>query len=94
MVDAAKAGDTDAFKSYIVAEDLAEMEKEGFTQFMMIMMAEEDPTLFQGEASGGHIVFIREIKEEGPEGSSTSKSTVHMMNVDGQWKFGKPKDAD
>ncbi|TNF97900.1 MAG: hypothetical protein EP297_09490 [Gammaproteobacteria bacterium] len=91
MVTAAKANDIEGFKSHILPRDLAEMEKEGATQMVMMMMAEDNPAIFHAEAGKGHIIFTHEIKEEGPGSSSSMKKIVYMIKHEGQWKFGTPQ---
>ena len=91
MVTAAKANDIEEFKSHILPKDLAEMEREGAVQIVMMMIAEDDPAIFQAEASKDYILFTHEIKEEGPDSSSSMKKMVYMIKHEGQWKFGTPQ---
>jgi hypothetical protein len=93
MVNAAKAGNTSEFKSYLTKEDLKEMEQQGFIDFMMMMMAGETPEQFKAYVNDDRIEFKKEVKQSSGEGNSTSTTTVHMMKEDGQWKFGKPKSS-
>ncbi len=91
LVKAAKAKNTAEFKSYIAKEDLKEMEKEGFVDLMMAMMAEETPQQYTAEAKANQVIFRKEIKKTSREGTSTESSTVSMIKEDGKWKFGKPR---
>jgi len=91
MVAAAKAGNLDKFKSHILPKDLAEMEREGATRMVMMMMTEDDPAMFQAEETEGYILFTQEIKEEGPDSSMTMRKEVYMIKHDGHWKFGTPQ---
>ncbi|MFC1812894.1 hypothetical protein ACFL03_09390 [Thermodesulfobacteriota bacterium] len=91
MVTAAKANDIEGFKSHILPKDLAEMEKEGAVQMVMMMIAEDDPAIFHAEVGKGYIIFTHEIKEEGPDSSSSMKNIVYMIKHEGQWKFGTPQ---
>jgi len=91
FVKAAKAKNTEEFTSYIAKEDLKEMEKEGFVDLMMAIMADETPDLYKAEATGNQVIFMKEIKETSAEGSVTGSSTVYMVKEDGRWKFGKPR---
>jgi len=91
MVTAAKANDIEGFKSHILPKDLAEMEKEGAVQMVMMMIAEDDPAVFHSEVGKGYIIFTHEIKEEGPDSSSSMKNIVYMIMHEGQWKFGTPQ---
>ena len=49
LVQAAKAKNTAEFKSYIVPKDLLEMEKEGWVDMMMELVAEEDCGTFTAD---------------------------------------------
>ncbi len=91
MVTAAKANDIKVFKSHILPKDLAEMEKEGVVQMIMMMAAKDNPAIFQATAGKGHILFTHETKEEGPDSSSSMKKMVYMIKHEGQWKFGTPQ---
>jgi hypothetical protein len=91
MVTAAKASNLDKFKSHILPRDLAEMEKEGVTRMIMMMMVEDDPAVFQAEETEGYILFTQEIKEEGPDSSMTMRREVYMIKHEGHWKFGTPQ---
>ena len=90
MVTAAKANDIEGFKSHILPKDLTEMEKEGVVQMVMKMIAEDDPAIFDAEVSKGHVIFTHEIREKGPNSSSSMKKIVYMIKHEGQWKFGTP----
>ena len=91
MVTAAKAGNLDKFKSLILPRDLAEMEREGATRMVMMMMAEDDPAVFQAQETKDYILFTQEIKEEGPDSSMTMRKEVYMIKHEGHWKFGTPQ---
>ena len=91
LVQAAKANNQEEFKSYIAQKDLKEMEKEGFVEVMMALVAEENPESFTAEVKGEQVVFKKEIKVDAPEEKSTQKTTVYMIKEGGQWKFGKPR---
>ncbi|HBD08160.1 MAG TPA: hypothetical protein DCZ69_07835 [Syntrophobacteraceae bacterium] len=93
MVNAAKASNSAEFKTFISQEDLKEMDAEGFTDMMMMMMAGENPEQFKADVKGDQIVFTKEVKQSGGGGNSTETTTVHMIKEGGQWKFGKPKEA-
>ena len=67
------------------------MEKEGFVDMMMDVMAEENPDLFKASVKENQVIFTKEIQRTSPEGSSSEKTTVHMLKENGQWKFGKPR---
>lgn len=90
IVTVAKASNLDGFKSYILPKDLDEMEKEGATRMVMMMLAEDDPAVFNAEVADGYILFTHEIKEEGPDSSMTMNKQVYMIKHEGQWKFGTP----
>jgi hypothetical protein len=94
LVKAAKAKNTAEFKSLIAKEDLKEMEKEGFVDIMMDVMAEENPDLFKANVQENQVIFTKEIQKTSPEGTSSEKTTVHMLKEDGQWKFGKPRASE
>jgi hypothetical protein len=91
FVKAAKDKNMEQFKSYIAKEDLKEMEKEGFVDLMMAIMADETPNSYKSEATGNQVIFKKEIKETSAEGSVTGSSTVYMVKEEGNWKFGKPR---
>jgi hypothetical protein len=91
LVKAAKANNQEEFKSYISRKDLQEMEKEGFVEVMMALVAEEDPESFTAEVKGDQIVFNKQIKIDTPEEKSSGKTSVSMVKEEGQWKFGKPR---
>jgi hypothetical protein len=91
MVTAAKTSNLDKFKSHILPKDLAEMEREGATRMVMMMMADDDPAVFQAEETEGYILFTQEVKEEGPDSSMTMRKEVYMIKHEGQWKFGTPQ---
>jgi hypothetical protein len=91
LVQAAKDKNTAEFKSYIAKTDLQEMEKEGWVEMMMELVAEEDPRAFTAEVKKDQVVFKKEIKVDTAEEKSTQKTTVHMIKDGGQWKFGKPR---
>jgi hypothetical protein len=92
LVKAAQAKNTAEFKSYITPRDLQEMEKEGFVEMMMALVSEENPDSFQAEVKGDQVIFTKEIKIDTPEEKSSGKTSVYMIKVKGQWKFGKPRD--
>jgi len=94
LVKAAKAKNTAEFKSLIAKEDLKEMEKEGFVDIMMDVMAEENPDLFKANVKENQVIFTKEIQKTSPEGTSSEKTTIHMLKEDGQWKFGKPRASE
>ena len=91
LVQAAKTKNTAEFKSYIARTDLQEMEKEGWVEMMMELVAGEDPGAFTAEVKKDRVVFKKEIKVDTAEEKSTQKTTVHMIKDSGQWKFGKPR---
>jgi hypothetical protein len=91
LVQAAQAKNTAEFKSYIAKKDLQEMEKEGWVDMMMELVAGEDPGAFTAEVKKDQVVFKKEIKVDTAEEKSTQKTTVHMIKDNGQWKFGKPR---
>jgi hypothetical protein len=91
LVKAAKANNQREFKSYITQKDLQEMEKEGFVEMMMALVAEENPDLFTAEVKKDQVAFKKEIKVDTPEEKSAQKTTVYMIKEEGQWKFGKPR---
>ncbi|MCK7513007.1 MAG: hypothetical protein MZV70_59285 [Desulfobacterales bacterium] len=64
LVEAAKAKNTVEFKSYIAKEDLKEMEKEGFVDMMMDVMAEENPDLFKASVKENQVIFTKEIQRD------------------------------
>jgi hypothetical protein len=90
LVQAAKAKNETAFKSFITPRDLQEMEKEGFVEVMMALVADEDPEFFNAEVKGDQVIFTKEINKDTPEEKSSAKTSVYMINVNGQWRFGKP----
>jgi hypothetical protein len=90
LVRAAKADNQEEFKSYIAQKDLQEMEKEGFVEVMMALVAGENPESFAAEVKGDQIVFNKQIKIDTPEEKSSGKTSVYMIKEKGQWKFGKP----
>lgn len=91
MITAAKAGNLDKFKSFILPRDLAEMEREGATPMVMMMIAEDDAAAFQAQETKDYILFTQEIKEEGPDSSMTMRKEVYMIQHEGRWKFGTPQ---
>jgi hypothetical protein len=91
LVKAAKAKNAAEFKSYIAKADLQEMEKEGWVDMMMELVAEEDPGAFTAEVKKDRVVFKKELKVDTAEEKSTQKTTVTMIKDGGQWKFGKPR---
>jgi hypothetical protein len=92
LVQAAKAKNMKEFTSYIAQKDLQEMEKEGFVEVMMTLVAEENPASFKAEVKEDQVIFNKEIKIDTPEEKSSGKTSVYMIKVNGQWKFGKPRD--
>ena len=90
LVQAAKANNETEFKSFIVPRDLQEMEKEGFVELMMNLVAGENPDAFTAEVKEDQIVFSRQINVDTPEEKSSGKTSVTMVKEAGQWKFGKP----
>jgi hypothetical protein len=92
LVKAAKANNQAEFKSYIVQKDLQEMEKEGFVEVMMALVAEENPESFTAEVKGNQAIFSKQTKIDTPEEKSSGKTSVYMVKEKGQWKFGKPRD--
>jgi hypothetical protein len=91
LVKAAKADNQAEFKSYIVQKNLQEMEKEGFVEVMMTLMAEENPESFTAEVKGDQVIFSKQSKIDTPEEKSSGKTSVYMVKEKGQWKFGKPR---
>jgi hypothetical protein len=92
LVKAAKAKNVEKFKSYIVKADLREMEKDGMVELMMEMIADDKPELYTAEVKGDRAILKKEITKKTKDGTSTEKSTVHMVKESGQWKMGKPQD--
>ncbi len=88
MVNAARDGNTSEFKSYLLKDDLKEMEQQGMVELMMMMMAGEKPEEFSADIKGDQIDFKKETKSKDNVKEST---TVHMIKDGGQWKFGKKK---
>ena len=91
LVQAAKANNQEEFKSYIAQKDLKEMEKEGFVEVMMALVAEENPESFTAEVKGEQVIFSKQTKIDTPEDKSSGKTSVYMVKEGGQWKFGKPR---
>lgn len=73
LVRAAKAKNTAEFKSYIARTDLQEMEKEGWVEMMMELVAEEDPGAFTAEVKKDRVVFKKEIKVDTAEEKSSRR---------------------
>ncbi len=91
IVNAAKDGKAAEFKSYLLKDDLKEMEQQGMVEMMMMMMAGEKPEEFSANLKGDQIEFKKETKSKD---NLTESTTIHMVKDGGQWKFGKKKAAE
>lgn len=95
LVDAAKKKQVKQFKQLIAKADLKEMEamekeKAGMIDFMMTMLAADDPKQFKADVKPDSVTFKKSVTNKSKDGTSTETTTVTMVREDGQWKFGKP----
>ncbi len=96
LVTAAKKKNVAEFKKLIAKADLAEMEamekeKSGMLDFMMGMIAADDPKQFKAEVKEDRVIFVKKVNQKSSSGNSSETTTVTMVRDEGQWKFGKPR---
>ena len=90
LVQAAKANNETEFKSFIVPRDLQEMEKEGFVELMMNLVAGENPDAFTAEVKEDQIVFSRQINVDTPKRNLQERHRSQWSKKQGSGSSGSP----